>query len=311
MATGSTQFRTAAEWANTSAFTFSTTNSSLNSYVTSTSQIPTKATLKGALKTGYTMTITNDSTYLSNQLVPNSAVTWVQKQDPILDVRYCYFYTDNTVLYLSGTTLYNYTGAYMRTSNFGTMTTQPNVEYLNPAGTIKISNLSSFSGEYWLQLGYYIGATNTNQLVTFWFKIRISSNSITLASTECYVDMGGPTLGGSVYVNITNSSGQYLSNGYLRITPISSSYSGATYLFSSDYSERIPGPVLSSSWISNTSNRSMEIESYGYISGISIAYLYSMQSSQVHLIPYGVNDWNSFLTYWKNGEMSNWRLIIN
>ena len=76
MATGSTQFRTAAEWGSTNAFAFSTTNSSLNSYVTSTSQIPTKATLKGALKTGYTMTITNDSTYLSNQLVPNSAISY-------------------------------------------------------------------------------------------------------------------------------------------------------------------------------------------------------------------------------------------
>jgi hypothetical protein len=76
MATGNAQFRTAAEWGHTGAFTFSTTNSSLNSYVTSTSQIPTKATLKGALNTGYTMTITNDSTYLSNQLVPNSAISY-------------------------------------------------------------------------------------------------------------------------------------------------------------------------------------------------------------------------------------------
>jgi hypothetical protein len=119
MATGSAQFRTAAEWGSTNAFTFSTTNSSLNSYVTSTTQIPTKATLKGALKTGYTMTITNDSTYLSNQLVPNSAITVTQAAtDPILDVRNCYFATGNGTLALSATTLYNYAGASMRNANF-------------------------------------------------------------------------------------------------------------------------------------------------------------------------------------------------
>jgi hypothetical protein len=314
MATGSAQFRTAAEWGSTNAFTFSTTNSSLNSYVTSTSQIPTKATLKGALKTGYTMTITNDSTYLSNQLVPNSAITVTQAAtDPILDVRNCYFATGNGTLALSATTLYNYAGASMRNANFGEIVTQPLVEYLSPAGTVKIKNLSSYTaGEYWLQLGYYCGSTNTNQLIRFWFKIRIGTNTIGLSSTECYVDLRSNITGGMVRVTIQNNSGTYPSSGYFQICPVSYSYTAANYSFSSTSVEEIDNiPVLSTSYLRNGTNRGMQILTNGYYSGSEMAFLYANETSSHCLIPYAASgSWQNFFNSYGRGDLSMWKLII-
>ena len=315
MATGHTQFRTAAEWGSTNAFAFSTTNSNLTNYVKATNQIPPKATLKAGLKSGYTMTIVNDSSYTTGQLVPNSAITVTQAvTDPILDVRRCVIpMADGGVLSLSAITLYNYAGASIRSANFGEVAMQPLVEYLSTAGTVKIRNLSNYTaGDYWLQLGYYCGSTNTNRLITFWFKIRIGTNTIELASELCYVDLRSPLTGGMVQVTIQNNSGTYLSNGYFQICPVDYSTTGANYSFSNTSFVEISNiPVLSVSYLRNNTNRGMHINSNAYYNP-EMVYLFSNQTSAMCLLPHEASgSWENFLRYYESGDLSKWKLIID